>query len=210
MILEFCAENCTKLEWAIDRGIDRVELCDNLAVGGTTPSIGVIRQALSICEANQVEVAVIIRPRGGDFCYTKEELEIMRYDIEQAVQLGVKQFVIGCLTADTRVDVSAMAFLFAGIEDVDVIFHMAFDQIDPDYKFEALDQLVELGVKRILLHGTDKDQSAEENADEINRYIDYLGGRIEIMVGGGVTADNLLDTAQAIKTSIFHGTKIVG
>lgn len=210
MIKEFCAENVTKLEWAIERGIDRVELCDNLAAGGTTPSVGVIRQAVSICEKNEIELAVIIRPRGGDFNYTKEELDIMRYDIERAVDVGVKQIVIGCLTEETKIDIEAMKFLLDGFGDLTVTFHMAFDAIDPKYKLESLDQLIELGVKRILLHGTDKDKSVVENADELNSYIDYVDNKIELMAGGGITTDNLADADQAINTSIFHGTKIVG
>ncbi|WP_440894717.1 copper homeostasis protein CutC [Amphibacillus sp. Q70] len=209
MKLEFCAENCTKLAWAIKRGIHRVELCDNLAVGGTTPSIGVIRQAQAICESNQVELAVMIRPRGGDFCYSQDELSIMRFDIEQAIDQGIKQIVLGCLTPDFRIDLSACNFLLAGLEEIDITFHMAFDRIDPNYKFQSLDQLIELGVKRVLMHGINKDWSVLDNAVEINRYISYLAGRMEVMVGGGITPGNVAYIAQAVETSIFHGTKIV-
>lgn len=209
MRLEFCAENCTKLEWAIERGIDRVELCDNLAVGGTTPSIGVIRQAQALCEVDQVELAVMIRPRGGNFCYSQDELSIMRFDIEQAIDQGIKQIVLGCLTPDLRIDVPACELLLARLEDIDVTFHMAFDWIDPEDKLQSLDQLVALGMKRILMHGTNKTRSVLDNAVEINRYISYLAGRMEVMVGGGISVGNLPYIAQAVNTSIFHGTKIV-
>ena len=207
--LEFCAENCTKIAWAIERGVDRLELCDNLAVGGTTPSIGVIRQALVICEASQTELAVMIRARGGDFYYSEEELQIMRADIEQAVELGVKQIVLGCLTPTFKVDRQAYQFLLAGFDNIEVTFHMAFDQIGRDDKLQALDELIELGVKRILMHGSDQTQSVIENASEINRYIKHANDRIEVMVGGGVTAETVSDVAQAVNTSIFHGTQIV-
>ncbi|WP_067842025.1 copper homeostasis protein CutC [Amphibacillus sediminis] len=209
LILEFCAENCTYLKQAIQAGVDRIELCDNLAVGGTTPSYGVIKQAANLSASSGVELSVIIRPRGGDFCYNEQELTIMQMDIEQAIKLGATGIVFGCLGSDNRIDEQACRSLMRDCSGIDFTFHMAFDQINIGNKFEALDQIIELGFDRLLLHGNNPEKSVIENAEEINRYIDYVSGQLEIMVGGGITAANLKEVKQAVNTNIFHGTKIV-
>ncbi|MBM7539897.1 copper homeostasis protein CutC [Amphibacillus cookii] len=209
MIREFCAENNTYLEKAIKAGVDRIELCDNLAVGGTTPSYGIIDQAAKLCQSTGVELSVMIRPRGGDFCYSEQELAAMRVDIAQANKLGATGIVFGCLTSAHQLDVRACQYLIDGISNMDLTFHMAFDQINPSEKYQALDQLIELGFDRILLHGNQSEKTVIENADEINHYIDYVADKLEIMVGGGITATNLQEVAKVVRTNTFHGTKIV-
>ncbi|WP_017470876.1 copper homeostasis protein CutC [Amphibacillus jilinensis] len=209
MIREFCAENNTYLEKAIKAGVDRIELCDNLAVGGTTPSYGIIDQAAKLCQSTGVELSVMIRPRGGDFCYSEQELITMRIDILQAIKQGVTGIVFGCLTADHQLDVQACQYLMDGISNIDFTFHMAFDQVDLSKKHQTLDKLIELGFDRILLHGNRSDKTVIENADEINHYIDYVADKLDIMVGGGITVANLQEVAKAVRTNTFHGTKIV-
>ena len=98
-IYEFCAENVTNLEKAFKAGAQRVELCDNLAVGGTTPSYGVIKAAVELAKDYQAKVIVMIRPRGGDFVYSQQELAIMLEDIKCARDLGVDGFALGALTS---------------------------------------------------------------------------------------------------------------
>lgn len=97
ILREFCAENLTHLDVAIAAGAGRIELCDNLARGGTTPSVGVVARAVELAHARGVAVRVIIRPRGGDFCYTDGELSAMERDIEAALALGADGIVFGCL-----------------------------------------------------------------------------------------------------------------
>ena len=103
-IYEFCAENVTLLEKAFKAGAQRVELCDTLAVGGTTPSYGVIKAAVELAKTYQAKVVVMIRPRGGDFVYGQEELAIMLEDMKCARELGVDGFVLGALTSENQLD----------------------------------------------------------------------------------------------------------
>ena len=98
LVFEFCAESLTFIDKAIAAGAGRIELCDNLAVGGTTPSIGVINEAIKLTREKSVDLCVIIRPRGGDFVYTDLEVEAMLTDIRDAKEIGVTCFVLGALT----------------------------------------------------------------------------------------------------------------
>lgn len=210
MIKEFCAENYTDLNKAIVQGIDRIELCDNLAEGGTTPSYGVIEQSVRLAKQHNVGIVTIIRPRRGDFNYTDIEREIMIKDIDIAFDLGVDGVVLGGLTKDHHLDLPLMRALVEQVNNRgEIVFHMAFDHIAPDKKYETIDQLIALGITRVLLHGQNKAQSVIDNHQEINDYIRYANGRLDFIVGGGVTADNLEAVKKVVETNQFHGTKIV-
>ncbi len=210
MIKEFCAENYTDLERAIKQGIDRIELCDALAVGGTTPSYGVIEQSVTLAKQHDVAVVVMIRPRQGDFCYNETERNIMERDIDVAFELGAAGVVFGCLTKENTLDVPMMKALIEKVNNRgEIVFHMAFDQIERDKKYDTINQLIALGVTRILLHGQDKDKSVLDNHQEINEYIRYADHQLEFIVGGGITSDNLTLLKEAVDTNQFHGTKIV-
>jgi len=206
MIKEFCAENYTAIKQAINLGVERIELCDYLAAGGTTPSYGVIKQTITAAHEAGVGVAVMIRPRAGDFCYNEEEQTIIQTDIERAEALGADAVVLGCLTKDHQLDLLAMKRCLANCH-LEVVFHMAFDLIPAEAKQTAIDQLIQLGVTRILLHG--KHADVFTNIAEINQYIAYADGRIAFIVGGGVTASNVAYLASQVQTDEFHGTKIV-
>ena len=108
MIYEFCAENVTLLDKALEAGAKRVELCDNLTVGGTTPSYGVIEAAVRMVETYDATVMTMIRPRGGDFVYSDLEIEIMLADIQKAKEAGSQGVVFGVLTEKNEIDVSKM------------------------------------------------------------------------------------------------------
>ena len=127
MIKEFCAENYTSIPLAIAKGANRIELCDNLAAGGTTPSTGVIEEVLSYANEKEVPVMTIIRPRGGDFVYNDIELKIMHTDLIEAKKLGTDGVVIGCLTPSNWIDEEAMELLIETSEGLQITFHMAFD-----------------------------------------------------------------------------------
>lgn len=170
MIYEFCAENLTLVDKALKAGARRIELCDNLTVGGTTPSYGVIEAAVRMVQPYEATVMTMIRPRGGDFVYSNLEIEIMLSDIQKAREAGSHGLVFGVLTENNEIDYPKMERLLEAAQGLDVVFHMAFDAIPAEYQFGELDWLVDHGVKRILTHGG----SAAESIFEHLAWLDEL------------------------------------
>lgn len=209
MIKEFCAENYTSIPLAIANGANRIELCDNLAVGGTTPSTGVIEEVLSYANEKSVPVMTIIRPRGGDFVYNDIELKIMHTDLIEAKKLGTDGVVIGCLTPSGWLDEEALEVLIDSAEGLQITFHMAFDEIPQERQYEAIDWLVEHGVHRILTHGGVAGTNIEDNFAHLKQLIAHADGRIIILPGGGITSENAQVVANALGVHEVHGTKIV-
>lgn len=222
MLREFCAENATDLDAALEAGAHRIELCDNLAQGGTTPSLGVIEQAIAIVrEHDGAEVRVIIRPRGGDFVYNAGELKAMETDIRMAAANGADGIVIGCLkkrkSGGYMLDAEATGRLISVAQsvgemrgrDLGITFHMAFDAIDPMNQLDAIDALVELGVDHILTHGGPAGTPIEGNLDRLREFVDHADGRLTILPGGGITHENACDVARELGVDEVHGTKIV-
>ncbi len=202
MIKEACIENFTQALAAQQAGADRVELCENLAVGGTTPSYGTIKACM---EKLEIPPFVMIRPRGGDFTYSAEELEIMQEDIDRCKELGVPAVVFGLLTADGEIDVANTRMLVERARPMQVTFHKAFDELANP--LAGIDTLVELGVDRLLTSGTKA--TAKEGTEILNQLIERANGKLTIVAAGKVTHDNLADLSQAIQTTEFHGKAIV-
>lgn len=207
IIKEFCAENTTVLN-QLNQSVKRVELCDNLAVGGTTPSYGVIKEAARYLHEKDIALATMIRPRGGNFVYNDSELHIMEDDILRAVELESDSLVLGLLTEDNHIDQDGIEQLLPATQGLPLVFHMAFDQIPLEEQKEALDQLVKLGFTRILTHGSTQNNDIFENVAHLKDLVDYADGRIEIMIGGGVTADNYQELIEKTGAQAAHGTKI--
>ena len=208
MIKEFCAENFTKIPQAIQKGANRIELCDNLAVGGTTPSTGVIEEVLAYAE-HSVPVMTIIRPRGGNFVYNDIELKIMHTDLIEAKKLGTDGIVIGCLTEDGWLDEEALDLFIETAEGLQITFHMAFDALSKENQFKAIDWLAERGVTRILTHGGPAGTPIEDNFDHLKELIAYADQRILILPGGGISTENVQTVMDTLKVTEVHGTKIV-
>ena len=178
LVLEICIDSVESAIASQQGGADRVELCDNLLEGGTTPSAGTIALARKNID---IDLNVIIRPRGGDFLYSDVEFQVMEYDIEQAKQLGANGVVIGILNQDGTVDVERTRTLVGLARPLSVTFHRAFDvSRDP---FEALEALVNLGIDRVLTTG--QESSALEGLDLITDLVQTAADRIIIMPGGG-------------------------
>lgn len=198
-ILEVCAGSLASALAAQKGGAFRIELCDNLYEGGTTPSIGTIelaRQMLSI------RLHVIIRPRGGDFLYSDLEYQIIKRDIERCNQAGVDGVVIGFLTADGKIDIERTREIVQLARPMAVTFHRAFDMaVDP---FEALEHLKLTGVDRILTSG--QKNQAPDGAELISQLIEKSGDKIIIMPGGGLSEHNISDFAHKVKASEYHAT----
>ena len=212
---EFCAENMELVPAAVAAGAARIELCDNLSVGGTSPSYGVIRAAVAHARETDTDVMCMV-PRGGSFEHTPAEAQMMRDDLITAKSLGVTGVVFGCLR-NGRLDKELTSELVRlAHEDtpeapgrVAVTFHMAFDALAPEDQLPAIDWLAEQGVERILTHGGAAGTPIAENLDRLRAYIERAAGRIIILPGGGITWENAEDVAAALGVSEVHGTKIV-
>ena len=184
IILEACVDSVEAAIAAQEGGAHRVELCANLLEGGTTPSAGTIRLAR---ESLDIGLSVMIRPRGGDFCYSDVEFQVMHRDIELAQELGADGVVLGMLNEDGSVDVERTGALVALARPMSVTFHRAFDMSRDPY--EALEGLVKLGIDRVLSSG--QESSALEGLDLIADLVQKAGDRIIVMPGGGITERNV-------------------
>lgn len=209
MIYEFCAENVTLLEKAMQDGARRIELCDNLAVGGTTPSYGVTKAAVELAANYDTTIMTMIRPRGGDFVYTDLEIEIMLEDIRLTTQAGSQGVVFGALTADKKLDKPNLEKLIAASKGMEIVFHMAFDELSDEEQLEAIDWLSQAGVTRILTRAGVSGDSLEKRFAHYHRILEHAKGKIEILPGGGIDLDNRQTFIEQLGVTQLHGTKVV-
>lgn len=184
ILVEACVDSVESARAAEKGGADRVELCDNLVEGGTTPSAGMIAE----CRAEvRIPIYVMIRPRGGDFLYSEVELDVMKRDIALARELGADGVVFGMLTSAGKVDPRRTAQFVNLSYPLDVTFHRAID-VSRDL-LEALDVLVEAGVDRVLTSGGAA--KAVSGAPVIRTLVERAAGRIGILAGGGINHRNV-------------------
>jgi copper homeostasis protein len=197
MRVEICVDSATGAFTAERGGADRVELCDNLLEGGTTPSAGCIRVAR---RRLRIGLQVIIRPRGGDFLYSEDELEVMREDIRMAKDLGADGVVLGCLTAEGDIDRGRTEELIRLARPLNVTFHRAFDMCrDPS---KGLEDLIALGADRVLTSG--QEASCLEGLELLTALQKQAAGRIIVMPGGGLTAQNIKKIVLATGVNEVH------
>lgn len=181
-ILEICCFSVESARRAQAAGADRIELCAGRPEGGTTPSYGMLRQAVEL----EIPVVPMVRPRGGDFTYRSDEFAAMLTDIELIKELGYQSVVTGILNRDLEIDVSRLQELMEAGDGLNFVFHRAFDLLDdPEV---GLQTLAELGVDRVLTSGGEPD--APEGVDRIAQLI-QLGTPVTIMPGGGVRPSNV-------------------
>ena len=209
MIYEFCAENVTLLEKAMQAGARRIELCDNLAVGGTTPSYGVTKAAVELAANYDSTIMTMIRPRGGDFVYHDMEIAIMLEDIRLTAQVGSQGVVFGALTADRKLDKANLEKLIAASKGMEIVFHMAFDELSDEDQLEAIDWLSQAGVTRILTRAGVSGDSLEKRFAYYHRILEHAAGKIEILPGGGIDMDNRQTFIDQLGVTQLHGTKVV-
>ena len=209
MIYEFCAENVTLLEKAMQAGARRIELCDNLAVGGTTPSYGVTKAAVELAANYDTTIMTMIRPRGGDFVYNDMEIAIMLEDIRLTAQAGSQGVVFGALTADKKLNKANLEKLIAASKGMEIVFHMAFDELSDEDQLEAIDWLSQAGVTRILTRAGVSGDSLEKRFAHYHRILEYAKGKIEILPGGGIDLDNRQTFIDQLGVTQLHGTKVV-
>jgi copper homeostasis protein len=198
-IIEIATSDFVTTKSAVEGGADRIELCANLAEGGTTPSFGTIKQCL---ESFDVSLYPIIRPRGGGFLYTDEEFDVMLQDVKLCKQLNCDGVVIGLLNADGTIDVKRNSLLIEAAYPMGITFHRAFDRCkDP---FEALEQLIEIGCERILTSG--QQPSVVDGVGLVAELQQKADERIIIMPGSGVRKENIKMLAEKTGCVEFHSS----
>lgn len=198
-LIEVCVTSAQSALNAEKGGALRVELVDNLIEGGTTPSAGTISE---LRKRLNIGLYVMIRPRGGDFCYSPLEFEIMKEDVKMAGLMGADGVVAGILLPDGNIDVERMGILKALAGNMGFTCHRAFDMTIDKYK--ALEELIDLGVDRILTSGGKN--KAPEGKGLIKEIIHKASGRIAIMPGSGVNEETILDLRDHTQAKEFHVT----
>ncbi|HEY3390114.1 MAG TPA: copper homeostasis protein CutC [Prolixibacteraceae bacterium] len=202
LVKEVCVESFHEAVLAELAGATRIELCENLSCGGTTPSYGTIKKTI---EKLQVPVMVMIRPRGGDFCYSHDEFEIMREDIRMCNLLGAAGVVFGLLERDNKIDIERTSELVELANQMPVTFHKAID--DSRDLLQSVTQLKMIGVSRILTSGGQP--TAIEGADKLLRMIEIAGTEMNIIVAGKVTWENFDEIKRLIPSTEYHGRRLV-
>jgi copper homeostasis protein len=203
MILEACVENLSEALIAQERGADRVELCQNLAVGGTTPSYGTI----VTCKKHlSIPVIVMIRPRGGDFVYSSLEVDSMLEDIRICQKAGADGIATGVLTSSGDIDLHILRRLVGEAGSMQVTFHKAIDETR-NIETEIL-KLKDSGIQRVLTSGGEP--TALDGSRMLNKLIHLTAGSLVILTAGKVTSENLDMLSRLIPSTEFHGRKIVG
>ena len=204
-VLEVCVDSVESAVAAEKGGATRLELCANLIIGGTTPSVALFD---AVRAAVDIPINVLIRPRFGDFLYTDAEYDIMCREIELFSERGANAVVIGALRPDGSMDAEKMAGMIAGAKGCRVTMHRAFDVCcDP---MATLEEAISLGVDTILTSG--QKGNALAGRELIGRLLERAEGRIEILIGGGVSADVIAEfRREHPKSHAFHlsGKKIL-
>ena len=197
-IIEVCANSAQSCVEAEAGGAARVELCAAIPEGGTTPSYGEIMMAREL--THRIAIHVLIRPRAGDFLYTEAEVGTMLHDIEAAQSLRVQGVVLGCLTPDGDIDEPLLDRLIAAARPLSITFHRAFDVCrDPRH---ALESLIRHGIDRVLTSG--QEANAVEGIPLLRELVQQADGRIIIMPGCGVRANNIARIEAETGAQEFH------
>jgi len=201
-VKEVCVESFDEAIRAVKAGATRIELCDNLAVGGTTPSFGTIKKCV---EKLTVPVIVMIRPRSGNFTYSQDELEIMQDDILICKELGVAGVAFGMLDGNGNINLEQTLEFVQLSKPLIITFHKAIDNVVNILDGVAF--LKKIGVNRILSSGG-KD-SALEGQKTLNQMIELASPQVSIIVAGKVTFENLKEIQEKIPSGDYHGRRLV-
>ncbi len=203
MIIEICANSFASAQAAQDGGANRIELCADLSKGGLTPSHSVVKKVI---EKLSIPVHVLIRPRGGDFVYSKKELDTMLKDIAFCHELGCSGIVSGVLTSENTIDAKATRQLIEACNEMEFTFHRAFD-CDVEI-VSSINLLIDLGATRLLSSG--QQNKAIDGIELLNKMKRLSKDQLQIMPGSGINAENALAFKEAGFEAIhFSATKKV-
>ena len=195
---------CFNLESALlaqKAGADRVELCANISVGGTTPSIEIIQQ---VRKNLTIDLYVMIRPRGGNFVYSEAELNQMKSDIDNIKKLGVNGFVFGILNEDKTINIEQNKALVELAKPFPCSFHRAFDAVS-NYE-QALEDVISCGFSTLLTSGTFS--NVMEGNEVLKKLVEQAKNRLEIMPGGGLRSTNISELNQIVNANWYHSSAI--
>jgi len=201
-VKEVCVESFQEALLAEAAGSTRIELCENLSCGGTTPSYGTIRKTIEILH---VPVMVMIRPRGGNFCYTQDEFEMMCDDIRICHELGADGVVLGILKPNLTIDIERTKELLHLAHPMQVTFHKAIDETKDI--LQSVIQLKNIGIDRILSSGGEA--TAIEGNETLLKMIEIAGDHMKIIVAGKVTSENFTQIASLIPSDQYHGRRLL-
>lgn len=196
-IIEICANSVESAIQAQLGGANRIELCDNLMEGGTTPSIGMIKCAVKNLD---IPINVIIRPRGGDFCYSEIEFESMLNDIFILKETGINGVVVGVLKPDGSIDLERCKKLIDAARPLEITFHRAFDMVKNP--FQSLEDIISMGIERLLTSGLQ--QTAQQGSTLISELNRLANGRLIIMPGSGINENSISELIQTTACREYH------
>lgn len=186
---------------SFENGADRIELCDGLSEGGTTPDFETVQQLRGKIN---IPIFVMVRPRGGDFTYTDEEFEQMKSDLVQLKSLNVDGFVFGILDENDEVNIEQNKTLVELAKPLPCTFHRAFDRAKDLEK--SLEKVIECGFTTILTSG--QKPNVSEGKENLKKLVELSNGRIEILVGGGLRSSNIEEIRELTKAGYFHSSAI--
>ena len=196
---------CFNLESALiaqENGADRIELCNGIKDGGTTPRVAIIERAK---QNVSVDLYVMIRPRGGNFVYSDEEFQLMKQDILKIKTIGVTGFVFGILTNNNTIDIEKNKELIDLAEPIPCTFHRAFDAVENYNK--ALENVIECGFSTVLTSGTFS--NVMEGKNVLRELVIQAKDRITIMPGGGLRSTNISELDELVNANFYHSSAII-
>lgn len=199
--LEIACFNLDSTLIAQNAGADRVELCADISVGGITPNLQIIQQAR---QQLTIDLFVMIRPRGGDFVYSMNEIMFMYLEILEMKEVGVNGFVFGVLTNNNKIDIPVNKSLVELAKPFPCTFHRAFDEV-LDYE-QALEDVISCGFSTILTSGTFP--NVMDGKEVLKQLVIQANNRIEIMPGGGLRSTNILELDEMVNANWYHSSAI--
>lgn len=209
MIREIAVADIDTIRRALAAGVERVELSADLSIGGISPSVMLVQEALTLTNAAGVDLVVMVRPRGGDFVYSHLEIDKMIGTLKQFRAIGVHYVTFGALDEMGHLDRCHMVKLLEAAKPMHVVFHMAFDDIKPEYQEQALHWLARNKVIRVLTHGGQLTESIDDCLPHLRQIQEWTPIGMTILPGGGINFRNMNEIADTLDVKEIHGSHII-